>query len=113
MSSALPEPTSTPHQPSSYPLSAIEPIPGDELFRLTAALTPNIAYYLPRNTNLNELARLARDLPVSGGVEVGEGNAATTAGGRMRDRAWVEVEEEWVGGKVKAITAYYGGLVSE
>lgn len=32
-------------------------------------------------------------------------------GGRERAREWVEVQEEWVGEKLKAVTAYFGGLV--
>jgi trimethylguanosine synthase len=82
---------------SSYPLSAILPIHGKELFELCTSLTPNIAYYLPRNVNIDELSALARPLPEEGG------------GGRE----WVEVEEEWVGDKLKAVTAYYGALIAE
>ena len=89
---------------SSYPLSAILPIHGKELFDLCSKLTPNIAYYLPRNTNIAELGELAR--PV---LEP----AADGFGGTRRDKEWVEVEEEWVGDKLKAVTAYYGGLIAE
>lgn len=85
-----------------YPLSAVEPIPGDELFRLTAKVTPNIAYFLPRNVDVDELGVLAEELAES--VTEAEGE---------RDREWVEVEEEWVGDKLKAVTAYYGALVAE
>lgn len=86
----------------SYPLAAVLPIPGDELFALTAPITPNIAYFLPRNVDVDEVARLAGalDTPADDGVD-----------GARRDREWVEVEEEWVGDKLKAVTAYYGGLV--
>ncbi|WVW86985.1 hypothetical protein I302_109041 [Kwoniella bestiolae CBS 10118] len=86
---------------STYPLSSILPIPGDDLFELCTTLTPNIAYYLPRNTDLKELAALAKTL---------EGEDPD---GRGRTREWVEVEEEWVGEKLKAITAYFGGLVAD
>lgn len=48
-----------------------------------------MAYYLPRNTDLEEVSGLAR---------VGER---------------VEVEEEWMGSKLKAITCLFGGLVKE
>ncbi|KAK8849615.1 hypothetical protein IAR55_004950 [Kwoniella newhampshirensis] len=82
----------------SFPLSAILPIHGAALFNLTSTLTPNIAYYLPRNVDMQEVGALARPLD------------AIDAVGRKRE--WVEVEEEWVGGKVKAVTAYYGGLVA-
>lgn len=113
-----PIPTSTPSSsasafarpaaPPKYPLSAVEPIHGADLFRLTAALTPNIAYYLPKNTNLKELAVLAPRLRPEADAVQSDG-----AQGGNRDREWVEVEEEWVGEKVKAVTAYYGSLVSE
>ena len=88
----------------SYPLSALLPIPGDELFELASALTPNIAYYLPRNMDLQELSNLARPLEIAQ-------NDGT--GGEPRTRDWVEVQEEWVGPKLKAVTAYFGGLVSD
>ncbi|WWD20242.1 hypothetical protein CI109_104718 [Kwoniella shandongensis] len=83
----------------TFPLSAILPIHGSDLFNLTSTLTPNIAYYLPRNVDMQEIGALAR--PLEAVDEVG------------RKREWVEVEEEWVGGKVKAVTAYYGGLVAD
>lgn len=85
---------------SSYPLSAILPIHGKDLFDLCLTLTPNIAYYLPKNVNIDELAQLAR--PIDG-----------TGSDKGRNREWVEVEEEWVGDKLKAVTAYYGGLIAE
>jgi trimethylguanosine synthase len=88
-------------------LSSILPIPGGELFELSSRLTPNIAYYLPKNTNLQELSVLATNLE-SSMTDCGPDGIM-----RLRDKEWVEVEEEWVGEKVKAITAYYGGLVSE
>ncbi|RXW21790.1 hypothetical protein EST38_g4074 [Candolleomyces aberdarensis] len=69
----------------SYHLSSIQPIHGAELFRLSRSVTPNIAYFLPRNTNLNEIGELAGEEKV-------------------------EVEEEWTGTKLKALTCYFGGL---
>ena len=89
--------------PKKYPLAAIEPIPGDELFELTATITPNIAYFLPRNVDIQEVSQLAENLQVP--RNDGEG-------GSRRNKEWVELEEEWVGDKLKAVTAYYGGLVA-
>ncbi|KAF6757438.1 Tgs1 protein [Ephemerocybe angulata] len=71
-----------------YHLSSILPIDGADLFQRSRAITPNIAYFLPRNTVLSEIAELA-----------GEEN--------------VEVEEEWTGSKLKALTCYYGGLADD
>jgi trimethylguanosine synthase len=87
----------------AYPLSAILPIPGDELFTLSAGLTPNIAYFLPRNVDIQEVAALAAHIPHP---------TADTVDGSERAREWVEIEEEWVGDKLKAVTAYFGSLVS-
>ncbi|TFK17803.1 S-adenosyl-L-methionine-dependent methyltransferase [Coprinopsis marcescibilis] len=72
-------------QHPSYSLDAILPIPGAELFDLSRKITPNIAFYLPRNTNLNEISKLVPNESV-------------------------EVEEEWMGSKLKALTCYFGGL---
>jgi trimethylguanosine synthase len=93
----------------TYSLETIQPIHGADLFALSSALTPNIAYYLPRNTDLHELSALARTLDVPMSDCAADGNGKM----RQRGREWVEVEEEWVGEKVKAVTAYFGGLVTE
>ncbi|KAJ7594388.1 Tgs1 protein [Mycena floridula] len=74
----------------SYSLAAIQPIHGAELFHLTSRITKNIAYYLPRNSDLAEIGALIED-------QKGES---------------VEVEEEWMGSKLKALTCYFGGLVA-
>jgi trimethylguanosine synthase len=78
-----------------FSLSSVQPIHGAELFRLTRQITRNVAYYLPRNTDLKEISRL---IPKG----VGEEGA---------DPEHVEVEEEWMGSKLKALTVYFGGLV--
>lgn len=75
----------------SYPLASIQPIHGADLFRLTRQMTPNVAYYLPRNTDVQELGALLDD-----GAQTKE---------------YIEVEEEWMGSKLKALTCYFGGLV--
>lgn len=87
--------------PPSYPLSALAPLPGDQLFALARAITPHVAYYLPRNVDIEELARLPEGCP-----------RRTAAGDVMEGEEQVEVEEEWMGWKMKAVTAYYGDLVA-
>jgi trimethylguanosine synthase len=80
-----------------YHLVRTQPEPASELFRLARLLTPNVAFYVPRNTVLADIAALL-PAPASGraGVDGLE---------------QVEVEEEWMGNKLKALTCYYGGLV--
>ncbi|KAM5534508.1 hypothetical protein V8D89_011840 [Ganoderma adspersum] len=80
---------------ADYSLSGVRPVHGAELFKIARGITNNIAYFLPRNTNLEELSRL---VPL--------GDVSTTASER------VEVEEEWMGSKLKALTCYFGGLVA-
>lgn len=80
------------HPPSassklSFPLSALAPLHGAELFALAQAITPDVAYYLPKNVDLDQVAALSPNR--------------------------VEIEEEWTGGKLKAVTAYYGSLACD
>lgn len=93
-----------PNEMPPYPLSALAPVSGQELFTLSSRISPNIAFYLPKNTDTNELAALAPDIVDEEGKAVG--------------KEWVEVEEEYVGqergwNSLKAITAYYGGIIAE
>jgi trimethylguanosine synthase len=81
----------------TYTLASIQPVHGAELFHLSRKITRNIAYYLPRNTQLEEISALLADPPESG-VDAGD------------KREMVEVEEEWMGSKLKALTCYFGGL---
>ncbi|KAG6852997.1 hypothetical protein C0991_007679 [Blastosporella zonata] len=81
----------------SYSLQSIQPIHGSELFELSRHITPNIAYYLPRNTRLEEIGALL-ELP--------------SEKARFDELEHVEVEEEWMGSKLKALTCYFGGLVA-
>jgi trimethylguanosine synthase len=84
----------------TYSLSSIQPIPGAELFRLTRQITRNVAYFLPRNTSLEEVGALLRS-----DEQEGDGGTSTS----LEEK--VEIEEEWMGSKLKALTCYFGGLV--
>ncbi|KAF7370900.1 Tgs1 protein [Mycena sanguinolenta] len=91
-----PDPPTTPaEQPAhpTYTLDSIQPIHGADLFHLSRRITRNVAFYLPRNTQLEEISAL---LPTSG-VEDDK-------------KEMIEVEEEWMGPKLKALTCYFGGL---
>ena len=90
-------PPSDASQHPEFRLSDITPIHGSELFKLVEHVTPNIAYYLPRNTDLQEISDLATNMEQGGSK------------GKNKARI-VEVEEEWMGDKLKALTCYFGGL---
>ncbi|KAG5338026.1 Trimethylguanosine synthase [Termitomyces sp. J132] len=85
-----------------YSLSSLQPINGSALFNLSRQITHNIAYYLPRNTCLEEVAHL---------LEVCPDNVTGNAEPDVLE--YVEVEEEWMGSKLKALTCYFGGLVTD
>lgn len=104
----------------SYSLSSIQPIHGAELFRLSRRITQNIAYYLPRNTRLDEISDLLEsefaNQPISSETAdsaSSKRNSSRQAGKREEQakEERVEVEEEWMGNKLKALTCYFGGLV--
>jgi trimethylguanosine synthase len=91
-----------------YNLSSIQPIHGAEMFKLSRRITSNIAYYLPRNTKLDEISALLDPGDEEHVEEEAEGEKVEEKG---RDKEMVEVEEEWMGTKLKALTCYFGGLV--
>jgi len=82
-----------------YSLSRIKPIHGADLFRLTKRISKNIAYFLPKNTNLKEISALLNDDKEESLVADNEPQM-------------IELEEEWMGSKLKALTCYFGGLVA-
>lgn len=60
---------------------------GCRIFRLAERLSANIAYFLPRNTPVGQILALAN-----------------------HHLKKVDIEQSFLNGKVKAITAYYGSL---
>lgn len=81
----------------TYSLSSTSPLDGTLLFARArkAFATNNIAYYLPRNTNLHQLHALTQHL--------------------HPPHAHVKVEYQYVnhGAKLSSLTAYYGGLATD
>lgn len=63
------------------------PVPASKLMAISRRISPNICIYLPRNSNKSQLSVLA-----------GPGNS-------------VEVNQEFLGPRLIAITAYYGDLL--
>lgn len=95
-------PVPTNASPAAYPLSALAPLHGRALFDLARRITPHVAYYLPRNVDLLEVAGLV-------GADAG---AVDDGDDAVRERERIEVEEEWMSGKLKAVTAYFGELAA-
>ncbi|KAL1734496.1 RNA cap guanine-N2 methyltransferase-domain-containing protein [Schizophyllum commune] len=93
----------------TYSLASIRPLPGDELFHLTRRISHNVAYYLPRNTDLAEIGALVEAVDAGAPKSTkakGKGKATPEQGEK------IEIEEEWMGNKLKALTCYFGGLAA-
>ncbi|KAI9596756.1 RNA cap guanine-N2 methyltransferase-domain-containing protein [Syncephalis fuscata] len=71
---------------TTFDIDTMMPMNGTKLFQQTRKITHNIAYFLPKNTNLDQLAALS----VPGET--------------------CEVEQALLRSKMKAITVYYGDL---
>ncbi|KAF8880238.1 RNA cap guanine-N2 methyltransferase-domain-containing protein [Gymnopilus junonius] len=98
----------------SYSLSSIQPIHGAELFDLSRKVTKNIAYFLPRNTRLDEISDLLTKEKERerNRLRNGSKNSFAQSTPNPDNEEHVEIEEEWMGNKLKALTCYFGGLVS-
>ncbi|XP_064605745.1 trimethylguanosine synthase-like [Liolophura sinensis] len=70
-----------------FDLDTMIPLNGSRIFRLAQGITKNIAYFLPRNSDVEQITKLAGP------------------GGK------VEIEHNFLNKKLKSITAYYGELV--
>jgi len=88
-----------------YSLANIQPIHGAKLFELSRRISRNVAFFLPRNTKLEEICALLHD-EQSRDVTIGKEGRPDDPKSEV-----VEVEEEWMGSKLKALTCYFGGLV--
>ncbi|KAI0343309.1 S-adenosyl-L-methionine-dependent methyltransferase [Trametopsis cervina] len=108
------EPSSQKDDKQTHPefsLASIQPVHGTELFTLTRKITRNVAYFLPRNTNLVEISDLLLAEGGEGGPTSAKAKGKQKAGSPSKQEV-VEVEEEWMGSKLKALTCYFGGLAA-
>ena len=98
-----------------FGLDAVAPIHGRALFNIARRISRNVAYFLPRNTRLEEIAALLSP-PMSNGspepVKTGKKRKHSEVADDDYVGERVEIEEEWMGTKLKALTCYFGGLVA-
>ncbi|KAL1934860.1 hypothetical protein VTP01DRAFT_7042 [Rhizomucor pusillus] len=74
-------------QAETFDLTTMIPSDGTKLYKIASQITSNVAYYVPRNADLQQLTRLAGP----GGI--------------------CEIEQNYLYGRLKALTVYYGDLV--
>ncbi|CAM9150397.1 unnamed protein product [Choristocarpus tenellus] len=75
------------------------PLTALSIFKAAQAVTPNVAFFLPRNVDIEQVKELCLH-------------------GRSQENKWegvlaCEVEEQYLNGKLKTTTAYYGDLLIE
>ncbi|KAI6126833.1 Tgs1 protein [Pisolithus sp. B1] len=91
-----------------FSLAYMQPIHGADLFQLTRRITNNVAYFLPRNANLEEISALITPSMST----CSSSNMPVSAAPAGNSTEMVEVEEQWMGTKLKALTCYFGGLAT-
>ncbi|KAN0024570.1 hypothetical protein ACTFIV_008978 [Dictyostelium citrinum] len=67
---------------------------GFEIFKNAIKITPNVVYFLPKNTSKVDIAKLALISKENGGSE------------------YCEIEENYINEKLKTITLYFGSLIN-
>ena len=72
-----------------FDIQSMIPLDGIKIFDAALKITESIAYYVPKNSNVDQLISLAGP------------------GGQ------VEIEQNLLNTKVKTVTAYYGELIQE
>jgi trimethylguanosine synthase len=90
-----------------YKLKELAPIDGHELFKRARQITERIIYYLPRHTDLHDLSKLAALFPANPST-----SPSHKTDQHIGQKFVIEVEENWMNQKCKALTVYFGPLVS-
>lgn len=87
---------------ASFALADLKPLPAADLVLLARELTDNVALFLPRNLDLHD--RPSRRCN-------GTADGLSVAALQTSPEAAIELEENWMGVKLKAVTVYLGDLV--
>ncbi len=83
------------------------PLDGLKVFAAALQVTENIAYYVPKNVNADQLCSLAGP---GGVVEIEQ--VTDTTHTRFKCKTFLQFQNV-LNGKVKTVTAYYGELVKK
>lgn len=94
-----------------YKLDELEPIDGKKLFHLADRITHRVVFYLPRHLDLIDLARLTPGSHHHHPNKTHEDHDDCREG-EDDQPPLIEVEENWMNFKCKALTVYFGDLVS-
>lgn len=84
------------------------PLSGVEVFRAARAVSPNVAFFLPRNVDMEQVARLPQASTLSSTCAASGEPPQEVAEGKMEVVEMVELEQQFLNGKHKTTTAYFG-----
>lgn len=88
-----------------YPLTALQPESGQTLYALASSITPNVAMFLPRHTNLEELAALPT---LASAQSQDPAQHSSPSSHRL-----VAIEEQYLADSFKGLAVYFGELASK
>lgn len=77
------------------------PLNGLDIFRAAREVSPNVAFYLPRNVDIKQVAGLPRAIATSSTAK------SETVSQDAKDEP-CEFEQQFLNGKLKTVTAYFG-----
>ena len=93
------------------------PISGKEIYEAAKTISDDIAFYVPRNVNADEMLELAKVKGTRNGLlsssAVAEKKVDHEEEEGAEESVACEIEENKLNGKVKACTVYYGDLVKK
>ncbi|PWN29625.1 S-adenosyl-L-methionine-dependent methyltransferase [Jaminaea rosea] len=85
-----------------YPLSALSPLSGQDLYAMASKITPEVVMFLPRSCDLDELSRLP----------LRHSDQDTDSEGE-NERPILSIEEQFLGSSFKALSVYFGSLATD
>lgn len=86
-----------------YPLAMLAPTGAHDMLALARRITANVCMFVPRNVDLTDLAALSLSARAS--------SAALPSTTQSQEDVLVDVEEQWLGGRCKALACYFGDLI--
>ncbi len=87
------------------PLSALE------MFRAAREVTPNVVFFLPRNVDAAQVAGLPAAASAASALEASAG-PPSESGGALEVDDTCELEKQFLNGKLKTTTAYFGADIA-
>lgn len=88
------------------PLSALD------MFRAAREVTPNVVFFLPRNVDAVQVAGLPAAAAAASVLETGAG-PPSKSGGTVEVDETCELEKQFLNGKLKTTTAYFGADIAK